>query len=275
MDSYQLSRPSSRLKKKGGRAKRLALASLLAALLLGPQAASAAPFVDVTYDLSDSTAVSTIPLLGVTTTVPPRGTISGGQKIRYSSDSATGVATGPVDLISFYLSVHATVGYTGYTAGGGKAFITLNTADLHIEFLGLTLGAGPGQLLAGGTITPLGASGSFRVTGSLHCFRLCAALNVSATTTTVLRPDRFKAPLPVLTGAVGQPHVLRGTATGVSFAVAPYATNVGIAVTGTTFLVGREISRTPVPEPSTLPLLASGLIAFVLAPAAWRWWIQE
>lgn len=265
--------PHSRLR-VGLRMCSRALAVVAGALLCSAPVARAASFVDVTYDLSDSTAVSTVSIIDVTTTVPPQGAISGTQTLRYTGTSGTGVglATGPVDLLTFNLYVRATVGTQTYTQYGGTTFATIAVNNLHIQFLGLTPSAPTGKRLAGGTIAPQGASGYFLVTGDEHCYILCNAVHVPQSTVVPLVPQQFTAPLPRLTGALGQPHTLRGTARSVAFYVVPDVINpITLKVTGTTQLVGREIRRV-VPEPGTLPLLAAGLSGAGLAGAAWRRW---
>lgn len=227
--------------------------------------------VDVKYDLGASTATSVIPIAGLTIEVPPDGTLSGSQTLRYTSDSGSGLATGPVQLISFNLYVYATAAYTSPYAT--PTLVTVAKNDLHIEFIGLTSGApSSGQRLPGGTVTPLGAIGIFRVTGSMHCYNACALIGVPTTTTVPLRQTTFTAPLPSLTGAVGQPHTVYGTASDVNFKLIADVFNPrNLNVYGTTQIVGREVRRTPVPEPGSVVLLGVGIAALGLGGAAWGW----
>lgn len=271
MHDFQQARcpANRRLRLRRLRTVRRAFGLAVAALYVAPSVAQAAPFVDVTYDLSSSSAVSTVPSLNLSTEIPPHGSITGTQTIRYTgtSGAALGLATGPVQLLTFNLYVHATVGDYIYTPNG-TTFTAVNTSDLHFEFLGVATGPSLGQRLSGGTVTPLGASGVFRVTGSVHCNLVCGIFNMSITQTTGIVPYVFTAPLPILTGAVGPSQTIQGTAYSVNFQVKPNPSNLGVGVTGTTFLVGREIARTP--EPGTLPLLTGGLAGLGLAAASWR-----
>lgn len=251
--------------------RHLPLLVLALAALLWPIRASAAPFVEVKYDLSDSTAVTNIENL-VTTSVPPDGVLTGTQTIRYVSDSSSGLATGPAKLLTFDLYVHATPQTFGFTSGGAQTYLDVATSDLHIELIG-TVGATAGSRLPGGTVTVATASGVFRVTGYMHCLYKpqCQFLGHPYSSRVPIVPDTFTAPFPSLTGALGQPHTVRGTATSVKFRIRPYVTTgplpIALGVVGTTFVVGREIQRTPtlVPEPGTLSLAALGVAVLGLA----------
>lgn len=234
--------------------------------LLVTSAAQAAPFVEVTYDLGQSSGTSTVhlPLVPpVTITLDPSN-FKGQQTIRYASDSASGIVPGPVSLVSFYLTVDAPV----VTSGG----LTLATSTLHLTMLGLP--ASGGSLLAGGILTPLGQSGTLLVTGIQHCMALCAAVGVPLSSPTLIQPVSFPQPLPTLqTGYYGTQHSVTGTTTAM-FQLDPGApstiTSQIVTVTAVTNLVGREISRTPVPEPSSLLLAGLGLAGLAAAGAASR-----
>lgn len=265
---------------RGGRATRLAAGlgiGLGMALGLGVAAgAGAAPFVDVTYDLRVSSAEISVDFSAIGGGVvvdesSPVG-ILGTQTVRYASNSASVISAGPLSLRSLGLSMDFRL-----TTSLGYRVVTPTI------YLSLLDAPQPGSLVSppvlyakaagSGTVSLLGASGRFGITGRFHCYGDCATFGLPATSRSPIGTTAVSTPLPTLvadyTGGTGVGlHRLRGTIThrfGLDLgADSPFPATV------VTQLVGREVARTPVPEPSTLPLLAAGLAALGIAGAAWR-----
>lgn len=277
------------------------IAALVATLLLigglvGGRA-EAASTVDVTYDLAD-TSLSALWNKDNRVTYgngrPLNGTVTGSMKVRYTSDSSSGmpIQTGPLSLLSFNLTIqdknpYWTVTLDVFSPGGG--LLSTGEGALTGTFNWQLATAVTGGRTAGGALT--GLSGNLLLTGRANCLfttkTRCGQklglptqtvnLNYSYTGTFDLAGDAG-----AYGGASSTPHTLTGSG---PINIGFNAVNVGggfflkrfpgYDTFGNT-LVGREILREAegktkvVPEPATFALVGAGLLAGAAARRARR-----
>lgn len=236
-----------------------------------------APFVDVKYDLVEASGVYSMTAFRYLH--PPRfrltsEQLTGTQTIRYSSDSALNALNGPVSLRTLKLTINAPA-YTDYYIGYyDPPPIQVYTSTLRLEAVNLPLAG----TLSGSAVDLEGRSPLLRVTGRFHCYTDCARLNLTTTVSTSIQPSTsplWNASFFTTNGA----STLNARVRSFFFRLDPgepstqdlYTAVFPDVVFGSLYsvsLTGREISRTPVPEPDTLGLMSAGLAALALAGAA-------
>lgn len=259
----------------------------LALGLAGP--VGAAEFVDITYDLSDTTLTNNFPECPV-----PRGEggctnielLGASMKIRYTSDSASSmpILHGLATLQSLALSAQVDHGYED----PGGVFHPNTTARVNVSVVSPVIGS----LLSGGTLTF--GTAQIRVTGSRHCHEhpvisgLCIAL--AGTLTSIVGPLGPFTTTEALSfaaspGAYGGGRSTPQTVSGTFSVYAPskvaqehpeYGDYVPVFASAVR-VVGREILREapghdpkPIPEPGTLLLLGAGAAGLALVSRATR-----
>lgn len=258
--------------------RRAGLSAAAAALcLLVGSSVLAAPFVDVKYDLVEASGVYSMTAFRYLH--PPRfrltsEQVSGTQIIRYSSDSASNALNEPVSLRTLKITINAPA-YSDYYVGYyDPPPIKVYSSTLHLQAVNLPLAG----TLSGNTIDLGNRSPLLRVTGRFHCYTDCARLNVTTTVSTSIQPSTapiWNASFLTANGAFTVSNRLRSfffrLDPGEPSTQDPYTTRFSDVVFGSLYsvkLVGREVSRTPVPEPDTLGLVSAGLAALALAGAA-------
>lgn len=244
--------------------------------------AGAATFVDITYDLSETTILnSLLPECAGAGGCVDTEILGGSMKIRYPSNSATSmpILHGTATLQS--MTLHAHVAFVTYAVTNTTKWI-FTTASLNIGLVSPALGS----LLSGGTLTfPIA---QFAVTGSRHCpghpITSGACLVLFGTLTSLVGPLgpytgaaalSFAASAGPNGGAQSTRHTVSGAApvyAPTKFLVVGYrsfATGVNI--------LGREILREAeghdpkvTPEPGTLLLLGAGTAGLALVGRATR-----
>lgn len=212
------------------------LALAAAATLLLPVAPASAATIDVTYGLSGGF------LVGGTTPMGTGGT--GTMTLRYQATFPSTIQPGPVAVVSF--------NFGPQTFNIPSIFGVTNAAMTGAVGFQINGGAG---IYGGGNLSLLHTNGL--QTGFIHCQNAtaCGVLGLGAFLvtqplgiTTAVSPT---APVPMSGPAVATP----ATAT-LRIPTTLLATFLGVP--GTWTFVGTEISRTVIPEPTTLPLLALG-----------------
>lgn len=254
------------------RASGAATAAAALCLALGGSA-RAAPFVDVTYDLVEATGAYS--MLAFRHLHPPRFDlsehVSGTQTIRYSSESASGALDGPVSLRAFELTMTAPAYYPTYPTP-----IKAYTATLHLRAANLPLAGA----LSGGAVDLGAQSPLLRITGRFHCYADCSRLDLPTTVSTTIQPTTETLRNAHFFTAKGA-STLNITMMSFFFRFDPGEPSTKDPYTifpervfGALYyvdLVGREVSRTPVPEPGSLALVSVGLGALALCASAAGW----
>lgn len=225
----------------------LLIASAL--LITAPsQPASGATAVDVTYDLSDSS-------LDIGTVSQLNRNFSGTMTVRYSNDGGLGIVSGPATILSFTFDA-----YLGFLYGAGAT----------IDLTGQLVNTVTGTLIGGSALSGLNGW-SLAMQGTLHCklTGTCTGLGVPASTPTLVSGTatgtaQLAGLIGPYGGAQGTVHTLSGSVPA-TITVLP-----GVITAQAVNVVGREVSRTPVPEPGTLLLLGVGAAGLALVGRATR-----
>lgn len=194
------------------------------------------------------------------------GHFAGMNRLRYSSDSHSEAVDGPVSLVSLQLTLNAGIYTSSVTA------LRVGSSTLYLRLMSPPVAAGR---LSGGVIDPLDGSALVRITGLFHCYALCAVLGLDVSVVTPIQPITSLLQLPTLFTDNGARTLLDTTT--LVFTLdpgAPSTVSSGVLPLSLhTNLLGREISRAPVPEPGTLGLLGVGLGA--LASAGGAGWLAR
>jgi hypothetical protein len=213
-------------------------------LLLGSAATARAGQITIDFDLSGSS----ISILGGAIVVPPDGSItSAGTKLQVEGSSNANASAGPARLESLTLA-----GTISGTVLGGAMTLTGGVSASQI-------GNAVGVLNPALTLAAFGGAGVLSVNALINCTPGAACIALGTFPISITGPQTIS---PFGSFQVGNINSV-GNAT--------LAGQLSLTLSGLTAvfnLVGTEISRTYVPEPSTFSLLGIALVG--VAACRWR-----
>jgi hypothetical protein len=187
--------------------------------------------VTVTYDVAQSNLLITSPTL-----VFNAASITGTLVVTYDADAGGNIIDGPASLDSASILVDTGVGGLASIGFSGTLTAALTTPAASV--------------LTGNSLADF--VGTFLATGTLFCAGFCTGIGTPA-----VNPVNELGGVP-FTGATVNPL----TAPSQLLATMGFGayTLGGTEVLGSISLIGNEISRSVIPEPGTVLLLASGVI---------------